>query len=115
MQDTTDGVDDRALRTQAWVLGRLGNRGGLLQLADGRLAFLTEEGPLFDVPVTEVKDVNFPWYYFGGGCKFRVGTQRYRIAFVRPVDQGGGILDIGTGRRAGKMWREALTRVGARS
>lgn len=118
---------DDALCTAAWLLvGITGNVPGVLELADGHLAFATEEGSIFDVPLTEVSDVVFPWYYFGGGVKFKIGANSYRLSFVRPNDASDApshllaraefaspapffkVLDIGAGRRAGKAWKSVL-------
>lgn len=122
---------DDALRTPAWLLvGITGSTPGVLELAGGHLAFTTEGGRVFDVPLRELSNVKFPWYYFGGGAKFSVGGDDYRISFVRPNDAGdvpgrllagtefGGpaalltagrkVLDIGEGRRAGKAWKAVL-------
>ncbi len=109
-----------------------GNVPGLLELADGRLSFTTEAGRVFETPVSEVSEVEFPWYYFGGGAKLKVGAASYRISFVKPngaSDVPGGLMallgdeargaagiltigrkvsDIGKGRKAGKAWKAAL-------
>ena len=121
-----------ALRTPAWLLiGLTRSEPGVLELADGVLAFTTEGGRLFAASLSEVGNVRFPWYYFGGGVKLSIGSVQYRLSFVRPNDasdipgrlmarteDGGGaallttgrkIMDIGEGRRAGKAWRAALT------
>lgn len=120
-----------ALCTPAWLLvGITGSTPGVLELADGRLAFTTEEGRIFDVPLAEVSAIKFPWYYFGGGIKFSIGADNYRLSFVRPNDAsdipgrllartelggpvalltaGRKVLDIGEGRRAGKAWKSVL-------
>jgi hypothetical protein len=120
-----------ALCTPAWLLvGITRSVPGVLELVDGRFAFTTEEGLVFDAPLSEVSEVKFPWYYFGGGVKFRVGAGSYRLSFVRPNDAsdipgrllagtgygapvalltaGRKVLDIGEGRRAGKTWRSVL-------
>jgi hypothetical protein len=119
-----------SLRTPIWQLvGLFGNRPGLLELAGGRLAFTTDEGQVFDAPLSEVTAIKFPWYYFGGGMKLRVGAARYRFSFVRPngaedipgrllaregdavaalLTAGRKIADIGTGRQAGKAWKSVL-------
>src|SRR5262245_46016581 len=117
------------LRTPAWLLvGLFGNRPGVLELSGGRLAFHTGEGCLFDAPLAEVTAVTFPWYYFSGGVKVTVQGKRYRFSFVRPngaedvpgqvlaregnplglLTAGQKVVDIGSGRQAGKAWREAL-------
>ena len=118
-----------SLRTPAWLLiGLFGNRPGVLELANGRLAFITEEGRLFDAPLGEVTAITFPWYYFSGGMKLTVAGKRYRLSFVKPngaEDVPGQVMarvgspmglrlagqklaDIGTGRKAGKAWKTAL-------
>ena len=127
------------LATPAWLLaGRLRNVPGVLAAGQGRLAFVTETGPVFSVPIGEVSDVSWPWHWFGGGCKLRVAGHQYKIAFVRPngaadvspslLDAGvavlavvtdtvvpvhslRGVLDIRSGRQAGAAWKEALPAV----
>ena len=106
-----------------------GSRPGVLELADGRLGFTTDEGRVFEAALAEVTDVAFPWFYFGGGAKLTVAGTRHRLSFVRPngaevaarLVEGGrvrrrvGLLvvheklrDIGDGRKAGKAWKAAL-------
>jgi hypothetical protein len=114
-------MNDQTLCTPIWLLiGMTGNVPGVLELADGRLSFTTEEGRVFETPVSGVSEVKFPWYYFGGGVKFKVGTASYRISFVKPNGPGrlrgaAGILtigrmvsDFGKGRKAGKAWKSVL-------
>jgi len=98
------------LQSQVWLLsGMTGSQEGILQLADGRFAFTDIDGQtVFDVPLSEVREVEFPWYYFGGGMKLSIGAERYRVSFMRPGNIGGGIGDIGPGRRVGKEWKAAL-------
>ena len=126
-------MSDEALCTPAWLLvGMTRSVPGILELVDGHFAFTVEEGRVFEVPRSGVSDVKFPWYYFGGGVKFMVGGERYRLSFVRPNDAsdvpgrliagteyggpaalltaGRKVLDIGEGRRAGKAWKAVLVR-----
>ncbi len=123
----------RFLRTPAWLLvGLTGSRPGVLELADGRLAFTAEDGRVFEAARRDITDVVFPWFYFGGGVKLTVAGTRHRLSFVRPngaedvparlvdgtADVAGGALalltaheklrDIGEGRAAGKAWKAAL-------
>jgi hypothetical protein len=125
-----------ALATPAWLLaGRLRNVPGVLTAGEGRLAFVTDDGAVFNVPLGEVGDVTWPWYWFGGGCKIRAGGVQYKITFVRPngagdvspslLDAGAslfavltdtavpahslrGLFDIRSGRTAAAAWKEAL-------
>jgi hypothetical protein len=105
-----------------------------MTLEAGRLALTSERGTVFDAPLAEVREIEFPWYYFGGGVKLSVGATRYRISFVRPngaqdvpdrllANAGAGApsalaaagevyrkyRDISAGRSSGKTWREAFS------
>jgi len=116
-------MTDNALCTQAWLLiGITRSLPGVLESTDGRLLYTTEEKRVFDVPLSDVTDVNFPWYYFGGGVKFKIGTESYRLSFVQP-DDGSGEAPYKTefgdpaaffatgifgGRRAGRAWKSVL-------
>ena len=61
--------------TEAWLLvGITRSLPGILELNNGQLAFTSDEGCIFDVPLSTVRDVNFPWHYFGGGVKFSIGS-----------------------------------------
>ena len=78
-----------------------------------RLVFDARDGRrLFDAALGEVSDVTFPWYYFGGGVKLRIGTDRYRVSFARPgnlpdvpIETVG---DLPSARESGKMWKSVL-------
>ena len=61
--------------------------------------------PGFDVPLTSLSDVRFPWYYFGAGVMFSVESKRYRFSFIEPGDSG----DMLSGREIGKRWQQRLT------
>jgi hypothetical protein len=128
-------MKQETMRSVAWLLkGLTGSTPGVMTLAQGKLSFYTEEGCVWDVALSEIKAVEFPWYYFDGGLKLQIGAQWHSVSFVRPNDAdhitdraiiemvgglaGGAIAaltvgqkvrDIGTGRQAGKAWREVLT------
>ena len=107
--DDTFDEDEDVFSTSAWLLvGITGSVPGVLESANGRLAFTTGERRLFDVPLPAVSDVEFPWYYFGAGVKFRIGADSYRLSFVQPNNDAG-FPDVGEGRRAGKAWKSVLT------
>jgi hypothetical protein len=130
----TDDVAQSYLVSPAWLIGGLKNVPGYLAGGLGRLAFVSDT-PVFDVPMDQVSDVTWPWYWFGGGFKARVGGQLYKVTFVRPngmpapdtsmfeaavgvvgalsgaghdVSALRGLADIGTGRAAGKQWKQYL-------
>ena len=94
--------------TQVWRLsGLTGSEPGHLEIGLGRLIYspMDASQPGFDVPLTEVSEVHFPWHYLGAGFKMRIGAERYRFSFVEPHNEA---ADIGGGRVAGKAWKEAL-------
>jgi hypothetical protein len=118
-----------ALDTEAWLLrGITTSIGGRLTLNRGRLRFTSRDGVLFDVACADIRAMNFPWYYFGGGLTFRAGDARYRISFVRPNGAEYGVArgaaemgsplalllaalkftDIRVGRGVTRRWRQIL-------
>jgi hypothetical protein len=125
-----------SLATAAWILvGATRNVPGVLATDGTRLTFASDQEVLIDAPLVEVHDVVFPWYYFGGGCKLRIGDEQIRLSFVRPNNApdvtettltaardlvfhhlpgnalyraAGSIRDISTGKAAGKAWRAVL-------
>ncbi len=100
--------DENSLFTSAWLLkGITGSVSGYLELRDERLTFTTGEDELylFNVPLSEVKDVVFPWYYFGGGVKLRIGAHKYRFSFIEPYSESG----VLAARVIGKEWKAVLT------
>jgi hypothetical protein len=124
---------DTPIASTAWLLkGITQSLPGQLRLERGMLSFVHDDGTRrFRVPLEEVRAIVFPWYYFGGGCKLTVDGTRHRFSFVRPNNAGdaidrmaarvgdvgavhaqvaGKFQDIGSGRAAGRVWREALRR-----
>jgi hypothetical protein len=118
-----------ALRTPAWLLhGATGSEPGILELVGDRLAFTTPDRQAFDAHLGNVSDVVFPRHYFGGGMKLKVDGEKFRVSFVKPngaevlearllaelgsplafLTVGQKVSDIGTGRAAGKAWKQAL-------
>jgi hypothetical protein len=113
----------------AWELrGITGTESGWMDLHDGSLRFATPEKVVFDVPLVEVTQITFPWYYFGGGLKLHAAGQAYRFSFVLPngaeYAAARGLAsvgdpaaldivaskahDIGAGRAVGREWRRLL-------
>lgn len=97
------------LSTEAWMLeGLARSTPARLQLAGERLSLWSADQLLFDVPVEAVESVHTPWYYFGGGLHLTIDGQRYRLSFVVPTAEQGGITDIPKGRAMCKLWVETL-------
>jgi hypothetical protein len=105
------------MRSPAWLLsGLTGSVAGELELTQGRFIFETRDGRrMLDAALGELSAVTFPWYYFGGGMKVRIGTDTYRLSFARPANlpdhsgEGADAGDARSGRRAGAAWKSALT------
>ena len=124
----------QALVSPAWLIGGLRNVPGYLATAQGGLTFVSDT-PVFDVPLSQVTDVSWPWWWFGGGLKLTAAGQRWKITFVRPngmppphpsmLETGVGVFGLLTGpwhdiyamrglphgrsgRAAGRQWREVL-------
>jgi hypothetical protein len=105
----------QTLRSPAWLLSGLTQSvAGELILKDGRLIFETgDRDRIFDAPLGEIS-AKFPWYYFSGGMKLRIGTDDYRVSFTRPgnlPDHSGsdaGAGDVRSGRESGAAWKSAL-------
>jgi hypothetical protein len=84
-----------------------------------------EDVQIFDVPLQQITQVVFPWYYFSGGAIVVVGSVRYRLSFLEPqnakwpeprthdvikaaVKVAELCGEIAEGRDAGKAWKTAL-------
>lgn len=125
----TNTADPEEFTSDAWLLeGITVSIPGSLALQNGRLRFATLEEVVFDVPLSEITSVKFPWYYFGGGVKLQAAGKPYRFSFVVPngIEYAGGralgavgnplallvaaskIGDIRNGRKLGRKWRELL-------
>jgi hypothetical protein len=128
-----EGAESDDFASFVWrLIGTLRTEAGWLDLTAGRLRYTTPDREVFDVPLAEVTDVIWPWYYFGGGVKLRVHGEQYRFSFVLPngaeyptarrlaaagdpaalalVAQKGD--DIAKGRGAGKEWRRRFEAAG---
>jgi len=58
--------------TPVWrLLGLTGSEPGYLEMKGERLIYQPADDPWpgFDLPLSEVSDINFPWHYLGGGSK----------------------------------------------
>jgi hypothetical protein len=123
------------VQTRAWYQfgGLKGFEPGYLLLTpERRLTFVGPDRARFDVPLAEVTGVKFPKHWFDGGCKLTIAGEEHRVDFVRPNgaadvtyqlwEHAGAIgiaadaalvarkfSDIGSGRAAGKKWKQLLT------
>jgi hypothetical protein len=94
--------------TPVWRLsGLTGSEPGHLRLNGGRLVYTPADASKkgFDIPLSEVRDINFPWHYINGGFKMNIGADLYRFSFIEPHNEN---ADISTGRETGKAWKKLL-------
>jgi len=57
---------------------------GLLTWYNGQVAFITQEGVQFDVPIAEVKNVKWPFLRMGLGFDSIVNGKKYKFSFSKP-------------------------------
>ena len=80
---------------------------------------------VFDAPLADIK-ITFPWYYFSGGLVVQMNQHRYKLSLGRPSNTrfptrgdvagsvrraGEELEELGSMRRAGKAWQQALKHV----
>lgn len=77
---------EQEIISKVWLLhGTFGGASaGLLILGEGKVSFVTAEGEHFNVPVTEVKEVKWPFLQFGLGFNASVNAQKYKFSFMKP-------------------------------
>jgi len=108
---------------------------GLLILADGHISFVTADGEMFSVPVSDIKDVKWPFIQFGLGFNSTVNGTQYKFTFMKPngaaelnnssVSQLANITQIGRGidaiatlskwgsnKQAAKQWKALFETAG---
>lgn len=57
---------------------------GLLIFNNGKASFVTEQGEQFNVPVSEIKEVKWPFLQFGLGFNAVVNGTQYKFTFMKP-------------------------------
>ena len=74
------------LVSKVWqIAGTFGGANpGLLILDNGYVSFVTAEGEHFNVPISEVKDVKWPFLQFGYGFNATVNGSTYKFTFMKP-------------------------------
>lgn len=66
-------------------LALTGVKEGLLILKEGNVSFVTEGAVEFNVPITEMKDVKWPFYEMGLSFTVHVNGKKHRFIFSDPV------------------------------
>lgn len=85
-------ANDQLCTPAWWHRGLKGIESGILHLSDGKLSLivdgitwsLTEDQRIFDLPLSEIHEVTFPWYYLGTGVRLHIDRQKYRLWFGKP-------------------------------
>jgi hypothetical protein len=98
-----------SLSDKAWRLkGLVASEAGTLTLRNGRLIFV-DSNDVFNIPITDLQDVRFPWFYFDTACILTIEGYKYRLSFIQPGNTAGGeYAIIADARRTGRRWKSAL-------
>lgn len=94
---------------------------GVLRFSEGKASFITGEGEQFNVLVTEVKEVQWPFYQFGLCFTALINGKKCRFVFSDPFPASNTFFDIekfrnlvnnldaiSSGRDAAKKWKAIL-------
>ena len=104
---------------------------GLLMYENGRASFVTEAGEVFNAPVSEIKEVKWPFITFGLAFKCVINGRKYSLGFMkgasdpelsdstlsqlsrlttlgRGVDSITTLLKTGESKKAAKQWKAIL-------
>ncbi len=105
---------------------------GILALQDGMASFETEDGEAFHVPLSDVKEVKWPFLQFGLGFNATINGQTYKFTFMKPngapqlndssilgglrftrigrgVDAAATLAKWGDNKKSAKEWKAVLT------
>jgi len=77
---------DERLVSKVWHIPSLvGNAvPGVLIWDKGKIIFITEEGIQFNEPLTEIKDIKWPFLRMGFGFNAVVNGKKYKFSFSKP-------------------------------
>ncbi len=105
---------------------------GVLVWKKGRVLFITEEGVQFDVPLTSIKDLKWPFLRMRMGFDATINEKKYKFSFSKPnpsapeitiktgsglpdvlysghyMDDISSLRDIKKDKATTKMWKEIL-------
>jgi len=70
---------------------------GFLIKENDRIKFITDEGVLFDVPLSSLQQIKWPWLSMGLGFDTNVNGKTYKLSFAKPnaaaPEHDGNLLD----------------------
>lgn len=107
---------------------------GALVWKKGQMTFITEEGIQFQVPVSEIKNIKWPFLRMGMGFDAEVNGKKYKFSFAKPnasaaeikiingdpmprvvfasqyFDDISSLMDIKANKAEASKWREILAK-----
>lgn len=104
---------------------------GLLIFSEGKVSFVSPQGEHFKVPVSEIKDIKWPFLQFGYGFNATVNGEKYKFTFMKPntapelndstltqlsrftqlgrgIDAFGTLAHMGKDKKTAKQWKALL-------
>lgn len=125
----------RELISKAWkITGIIGAvTPGALVWKNGQVTFITEAGIQFQVPLSEIKNIKWPFLRMGMGFDAEVNGKNYKFSFAKPnasaaeiriingnpmprvvfasqyFDDISSLMDIKANKAEGSKWKEILT------
>lgn len=127
---------ERELISKVWQIAGLVGKvvPGALILRNGYVAFITEKGIQFNVPLAEVKNIRWPFLRMGMGFDAVIHNKKYKFSFAKPnpnvaeinivpgnpfptvifagqyFEDISSLLDIKKDKAATKAWKEILSK-----
>jgi len=77
---------EKELETKVWQMSGFvkSYTEGLLIFKEGKVSFLMQQGEQFKVPISEVKNIKWPFLQFGYGVHIDVNGKTYKLTFGEP-------------------------------
>ena len=106
---------------------------GALVWKNGQVTFITEAGIQFQVPLSEIRNIKWPFLRMGMGFDAEVNGKKYKFSFAKPnasaaeiriingnpmprvvfasqyFDDISSLMDIKANKAEGSKWKEILT------
>lgn len=125
----------KELISKAWkITGIIGAvTPGALVWKNGQVTFITEAGIQFQVPLSEIRNIKWPFLRMGMGFDAEVNGKKYKFSFAKPnasaaeiriingnpmprvvfasqyFDDISSLMDIKANKAEGSKWKEILT------
>lgn len=97
------------LTSTAWrKIGLFGVAIGTFSTDGKVLTFRSADRGSFELPISDLTRVSFPWYGFRLVGRLRAGEKLYRMTFAPPNEQEGSLEEALAGLATTRFWREWL-------